>query len=274
MSAFRELLEGRPLRSPLHPLLVHLPLALFPLGFLLDLASWFLTGEHAALVRGSFHCHVLGIATAVLAAGSGVIDYLEIRNDHPARRIATRHLVLNLVAVALFAASAWLRRDSPESPRTAPLPLGLTAVGLVLLSYSGYLGGRLVYDDGLAVGRHRRRGPLPERTIAAQGGADWRVVADDRALVEGRTLRVMVDGAVVTIVRVGGKLHAFQEFCTHRYGPLSEGRIDGCEVMCPWHRSRFDVRTGKVTAGPAKVDLRTFRVRSSEGKIWIEEPNS
>jgi nitrite reductase/ring-hydroxylating ferredoxin subunit len=71
---------------------------------------------------------------------------------------------------------------------------------------------------------------------------------------------------------VKGQAYAFQEFCTHRHGPLSEGAFEGTDVICPWHCSKFDVRTGKVTAGPAKIDLRTFRVEEREGKIWIEAP--
>jgi nitrite reductase/ring-hydroxylating ferredoxin subunit len=83
---------------------------------------------------------------------------------------------------------------------------------------------------------------------------------------------VEINGTVMVVARIDSRLHAMQEFCTHRYGPLSEAAIDGCELICPWHRSRFDVRNGKVTAGPAKIDLRTFKVESRDGKIWIEVP--
>jgi nitrite reductase/ring-hydroxylating ferredoxin subunit len=83
-----------------------------------------------------------------------------------------------------------------------------------------------------------------------------------------------VNGTTITIARIKGRVYAFQEFCTHRYGPLSEGAFEGNEVICPWHCSKFDVRTGKVTAGPAKVDLRTFGVEERDGKIWIEPPSA
>ena len=86
-------------------------------------------------------------------------------------------------------------------------------------------------------------------------------------------MRVDINGVVVAIARVDQALYAFQEFCTHRFGPLSEGEVRGCEVVCPWHNSRFDVRTGKVIKGPAKVDLRIFRVETREGKIWLEIPS-
>lgn len=270
MSAIKDMLEGKPLRSPIHPAIVHLPIALFPLALLLDAITWFLTDRAAGLVRAAYYAHMLGIGTALVAALFGFVDYSDIRRDHPARKTATRHLVLNLIAVGLFAVSAWLRRDLAGALRTPVLPLAITTLGVAVLSYAGYLGGRIVYDDGVAVGRHRRRGRPPRATIVASDEAKRVCVGDESALPDGGTLRARVNGTVITIVRTKAALHAFQEFCTHRYGPLSEGRIDGCEVMCPWHRSRFDIRTGKVTAGPAKVDLKTFKVEVREGRIWIE----
>src|SRR5690606_26339498 len=104
--------------------------------------------------------------------------------------------------------------------------------------------------EGVGVGRHRRHTPTPGRTLVAGASETGVAVADDASLGEGGTLRVEVGGVIVTIARVDGALHAFQEFCPHRYGPLSEGALQGCEVICPWHNSRFDVRTGKVTQGP------------------------
>jgi 3-phenylpropionate/trans-cinnamate dioxygenase ferredoxin subunit len=41
-------------------------------------------------------------------------------------------------------------------------------------------------------------------------------------------------------------------------------------VQCPWHNSCFDVRTGKVTNGPAKVDLKTYTIETRDGKICVK----
>jgi nitrite reductase/ring-hydroxylating ferredoxin subunit/uncharacterized membrane protein len=274
MATFKDLLEGKPFRFPLHAALVHLPIALFPISVLLDVASWiFGAGSGPALVRGAFGCVLAGLATGLLAGVVGMVDYTDIRDDHPAKKIATRHMILNLVALGVFGTSAAMRFGALNAEKTAALPLVLSLAGLALLSYSGYLGGHLVYADGVAVGRHRRRTRLPERTIVAratEAPANTAVpVADDTAIRDGETLRTEIGRVIVTIARVDGALYAFQEFCTHRYAPLSEGALEGCDVVCPWHNSRFDVRTGKVTQGPAKVDLRTFPVESRDGKIWV-----
>lgn len=272
MAALKDLLEGKPLRIALHPALVHLPIALFPLSLIFDLASWIARRSDWPFVRAAFYCLIAGLATALVAAVFGLVDYTDIRDDHPAKKTATAHLVLNLVAVGLFAAGAGVRYSSLTASHTPVVPLVVSIAGVLLLSYSGYLGGVLVYDDGIGVGRHLRHARPPERTLTVKSQGKPAAVANDRDLREGESLRVDIDDVLATIVRLEGKVYAFQEFCTHRYGPLSEGELRGCEVTCPWHHSRFDVRTGKVTHGPAKIDLRTFRTEVRDGKIWLEPP--
>ncbi len=273
MPALKDVLEGKPFRCPIHPALVHLPIALFPLSLVFDVASRLASRSDLPLVRAAFICLVAGLATALLAAVFGFVDYSEIRNDHPAKKTATAHLILNLVAVGLYAGSAGLRFSALHAASTATMPLVISLVALAVLSYSGYLGGSLVYDDGIGVGRHRRRTRTPETTLAVETKDGPVAIAGADDLREGETLRVSIDGVVAAVVRLNGEVYAFQEFCTHRFGPLSEGCFKNGAVECPWHRSRFDVGTGKVLAGPAKVDLRTFRTAVRDGKIWIYPPN-
>ena len=112
--------------------------------------------------------------------------------------------------------------------------------------------------------------PRQTRKVASgQEKGGWAFVCDEAELGEGETLRVDYQGTILAIARQGEELYAFQEFCTHRFGPLSEGKIQAYQVECPWHRSCFDIRTGKVVEGPAKVDLRTFPVTLRAGKIYI-----
>ena len=269
----KDLLEGKPFQHPIHPMLVHLPIGLFLLSLILDLVSLVIPSV-PDLMHGSFYAMLLGTITALIAAVPGFVDYTDVRRDHPGKRTATWHMILNLVVVAVYAANLILRASWQTEPVVLFGPLILSIVGVGLLSVSGYLGGRLVYDDGIAVGRHKRHMPMPTDTLHLSvriAGADAVFVPVPAAqqLRERETLRVEIDGQVMTIVRIENQLFAFQEFCTHRFGPLSEGRFDGFDVQCPWHNSCFDVRTGKITQGPAKVDLKTFRVETREGKIGV-----
>jgi uncharacterized membrane protein/nitrite reductase/ring-hydroxylating ferredoxin subunit len=273
----KDLLEGKPIRHPLHPLLVHFPIGLFILSLLLDLAS-FAFPATPNLVRGAFYAMLLGIITALIAAVPGFVDYTDIRDDHPGRRTATTHLVLNLIVVGLYGVNLGVRTSSLGELKTPLGPLILSLTGIVILSASGYLGGRLVYADGISVGRHKRRTPTPARTLHFTAQENGEVVfvpiPEAERLGEKETLRVEIDGDVIAVAKIDNNLYAFQEFCTHRFGPLSEGGFEGFNVQCPWHNSCFDVRTGKVTNGPAKIDLKTFKVETRDGKICIAVPRA
>jgi uncharacterized membrane protein/nitrite reductase/ring-hydroxylating ferredoxin subunit len=262
----KDFLEGKPLRHPLHPMLVHFPIGLFILSSLLDLGSLAFPST-PNLVREAFYAMLLGIIGALIAAVPGLVDYTDIRDDHPGKRTAIAHLTLNLIVVGLYGINLGVRSSTLDALKTPVGPLILSLLGITLLSVSGYLGGRLVYDEGISVGRHKRRTPTPESTLhltrVENGGATFVPVPEAEKLGDQETLRVEIDGEVIAIAKLDGSFYAFQEFCTHRFGPLSEGDFKG-----------FDVRTGKVTNGPAKVDLKTFKVERRDGKICVGVPRS
>jgi uncharacterized membrane protein/nitrite reductase/ring-hydroxylating ferredoxin subunit len=267
----KALLQGKPFGHPLHPALVHFPIGLLVLSLILDIASYLgITGNDVS--RAAFYAMAVGVAMGIFAVAAGLADRSDIRLDHPARKTANLHMVLNLSAVGLFVLNLFLRRAQPDFTVTSVAYLLLSLIGVGIILFSGYLGGTMVYDDGIGVGRHRRVTRSPRRTIrvsnrTAQDG--WMPVCDDNEVQDGETLRVVCDGNIVAIAKQGGEVYAFQEFCTHRYGPLSEGKLQDHRVECPWHRSCFDIRTGKVVEGPAKVDLKTYSVTIRSGKIFI-----
>jgi nitrite reductase/ring-hydroxylating ferredoxin subunit/uncharacterized membrane protein len=267
----KHFLQGRYFGHPVHPALVHFPIGLFLLSFLSDAATIFGEGGNN-LVLASFYLMLGGVAMALLAAVPGLADWWDIRRDHPSRGTATTHMLLNLAAVALYAVSLLLRYGELDAGTTATIPFLLAAAALGLIFFSGYLGGSLVYSDGIGAGRHRRRTELPAETVETAPSVkpgDYVPVAAVESLAEGETLRAEVAGHVITIVRIERDFYAFQEFCSHRFAPLSEGHFHDHEVECPWHRSCFDVRTGRVTRGPAKVNLRTYPVRVEDGMIQV-----
>ncbi len=95
--------------------------------------------------------------------------------------------------------------------------------------------------------------PLPQQTLKAN---EFRVAE----LLPGQIGLVAVDGEDVTVVNLQGTYYAVQNECTHAYGPLNEGELDGNGIVCPWHDSCFDVRDGSVMRGPADEALRSYRV--------------
>jgi nitrite reductase/ring-hydroxylating ferredoxin subunit/uncharacterized membrane protein len=269
----KHILQGRPIGHPLHTMLVHLPIGLWLLSFVLDvlaLAGGAGTDDGArALVRAARYTLLAGLGVAVLAAITGFADYTDVRKDHPARRTATWHMVLNLCAVAVFGVSALYRIHQP-SPDV--LPAALSGAGVVLVGISGYLGGTMVYDDGVGVGRHRRAHDVrpTTRVDAAPDDDGYVAVMDADDLPADTPTRVEANGHAIVLVRTAaGDVYAVQEYCTHRCAPLSEGAVEGGNLRCPWHRSCFELRTGNVAEGPAKVELRTYPVREEDGRVWV-----
>lgn len=264
-------LEGKPLGHPLHSLLVHLPIGLWLLSLLFDFSTRLVEANNV-YVRGAFYTMLFGLVMALIAALPGLADRADIRNDHPAKRTANTHMVLNLTAVGLYTLSLILRYGSLGAEEVPLVPFFLALVGMGVVAYSGFLGGILVYGEGIGVGRHRRQSPTPKETIrgdVAEARDGMIPIAEVGSLEEGQALRVEIGGVEMCVARIDDAYHAFQDYCTHRFAPLSEGQFQGHEVVCPWHRSCFDVRTGRVTEGPAKVDLRTFEVVVRDGWVLV-----
>jgi nitrite reductase/ring-hydroxylating ferredoxin subunit len=80
-------------------------------------------------------------------------------------------------------------------------------------------------------------------------------------LSEGEMRAFEVGGRRVTVARVDGSLHAFDDTCAHRRCSLAEGDLEDATVTCPCHGSRFDVATGAVLNPPATEPVRTYPVR-------------
>jgi nitrite reductase/ring-hydroxylating ferredoxin subunit len=60
-----------------------------------------------------------------------------------------------------------------------------------------------------------------------------------------------------------------EDRCTHRGGPLHEGDVEGQSIVCPWHGSTFDLRTGRVVRGPASVGQPAYESRVQDGRLQI-----
>lgn len=86
----------------------------------------------------------------------------------------------------------------------------------------------------------------------------------------GQVRVVDADGQRVAIANVDGQLYAFEDRCSHDDGPLGEGELEGCQVECPRHGARFDVRTGAALCMPAVVAIETFPVHLADGAVCVE----
>jgi uncharacterized membrane protein len=130
-------------------MLVVFPIALWTVGMVFDVIG-IVTGN-TTLRAVAFYNIGAGIVGALAAAVPGFVDYLTLRGR--AARVGTWHAVLNVIALALFAAS-WVFRTRWGADRVGIeswLPVVLGLLGLAVVFVSGWLGGALVYEHGVGV---------------------------------------------------------------------------------------------------------------------------
>jgi nitrite reductase/ring-hydroxylating ferredoxin subunit len=97
-------------------------------------------------------------------------------------------------------------------------------------------------------------------------------VAKTSEVPEGAMKVVNVSGVDVMIANIEGQMYAIGNKCTHVGGPLGKGKLAGSVVECPWHGSKFDVKTGAVVVGPAQKPEPTFQVKVENSAVWIKKP--
>jgi uncharacterized membrane protein len=161
----KDFLQGKWLRHPLHPALVHVPTALFPAALIFDLLS--LAGSNV-FVRTSFYAIGLALLVVFAAVPTGLADWSSVKPGKPARAIGRRHLLLNVLVTLLFAVNFALRWDDRDADRVSAVQLLFSLAGTGTLFVSGYLGGRMVFDYGVGVARHSKK---KWRAIAEAGHA-------------------------------------------------------------------------------------------------------
>ena len=164
-----DFLRGKWLGHPLHPILAHIPMAMWPGALIFDLLSrWSIGGN--ATVRLSVYAIAFGLVASLLAVPTGLLDWSGIKKEKPAWKIGLYHMSLNLVVTLLFAVNLGLRLPTFRHAVTvAAKPLVLSILGTVLLIGSAYLGGMMVYEYGISVARMSKK---KWRKIAEAGGSN------------------------------------------------------------------------------------------------------
>jgi 3-phenylpropionate/trans-cinnamate dioxygenase ferredoxin subunit len=99
--------------------------------------------------------------------------------------------------------------------------------------------------------------------------SDFVKVAEKHEVPPGTIKLVDVGGERVGLANVDGSFHAFSDACTHDGGPLSEGDLEGAIVTCPWHFSRFDIRTGEIIDSPAEEVIVIYEVDVVDDGVYI-----
>ena len=135
---------------PLHPMLVHFPVALYPTSLVFDALSH-LSDDGNPFVVGAFSLIVIALVVSALAMAAGFADFLPIENGTRTWRVAVLHMSVQLVTSGLFLANAVLRGRDLDVTATPTGPIVLSVIGLLTLTLGSALGGELVYRHGRRV---------------------------------------------------------------------------------------------------------------------------
>jgi len=97
----------------------------------------------------------------------------------------------------------------------------------------------------------------------------WKKVCTKDQIADQSALKIKGDNPIA-VFRVGDEFFATDDTCTHAKFSLSEGYVEGDEVVCALHEARFCLRTGRVLSPPATVPLRTYAVKIEGDDVLVE----
>ncbi|MDQ6617179.1 MAG: Rieske 2Fe-2S domain-containing protein [Actinomycetota bacterium] len=241
----KDALSGTWLGHPLHPVLVMVPIGSWTSASIIDIAGGGRAATAARRLVG------IGVLAALPAAVSGLTDWSDTAGAE--QRVGFSHATLNSVALALYGASWWARR------RQGPAGTVLALAGMAVATGAGYLGGHLIYAQGVGV----------DTNSFHSGPQEWETVAAVDDLPGKGGVAVTAAKSRLLLVLRGNRIHALENRCSHRGGPLSDGTVEGTCATCPWHGSRFDLESGEVMAGPAIVGQAVYETRVRDGEVEV-----
>lgn len=249
-------LHGVWLGHPLHPAVTDIPVGSWTVAAALDLLevrgdSRYQAGADAAVM--------VGLLGAIPAALSGLTDWSDTHGKP--QRVGAMHGFLNMGAAAMYAGSYAARKSQK---RGLGRWLGFLGYGLVLAS--AYLGGELSYSQKIGV----NHAPDPEGELPKE----FTVAIKEADLTEGKPAKTTVEGTDIFILKSGTKIYAMAEKCSHLSGPLSEGKVEGDSIICPWHGSRFCLKDGHVEDGPATSNQPVLEVKLENGEVLVRAQQS
>lgn len=136
---------------PLHPMLVHFPIACWSLATLVDLISMVYRISHNSAEWLAGLLIVAGLVLAIPAMIAGLMDMIKIKPQSPALKIVNQHMTFVMVTWLLYSLSLYLRMNGTAISAPSLLAVAVSLLALVCLGITGWLGGKMVYELGVGV---------------------------------------------------------------------------------------------------------------------------
>jgi nitrite reductase/ring-hydroxylating ferredoxin subunit len=95
-------------------------------------------------------------------------------------------------------------------------------------------------------------------------------ISDRVALAPGAMQRIEEGDEEIVVARVGDEFYAVGAICSHSFGYLDDGDLEGYELICPLHEGSFDVRTGEAIGLPAVDPIRSYCIRRQGNSLLLD----
>jgi nitrite reductase/ring-hydroxylating ferredoxin subunit/uncharacterized membrane protein len=249
----RNVLDGVWFEAPLHPALTDVPIGSWTAAAAFDGLD--LAIDSRAMRNAADASLALGVVGALGAAVTGLSDWRYLSGG--SRRMGVAHALLNTIGLVLSIASLILRAAGRRNAGRLTFLAGYSVSGL-----AAHLGGELSYHYGLRVDQNAFQGSGPD---------EFTPVLDEDELTQDSMRQVEVEGTGVLLSRsLNGDVCAISSVCNHFGGPLEQGDREGDTVVCPWHKSRFNLCSGEAIDGPAVFPQPLYETRVRDGKIEVK----
>jgi nitrite reductase/ring-hydroxylating ferredoxin subunit/uncharacterized membrane protein len=249
----RNVLDGVWFEAPLHPALTDVPVGSWTAALIFDGLDA-ATGSRA-MKNAADASLVVGVVGALAAATTGLSDWRYLSGG--SRRMGVAHGLMNTLALLLNVVSLVLRATGRRNAGRLTFLAGYSISGA-----AAHIGGELSYKYALRVNRN---------VFGGSGPDEFTTVLDEDELSQDGMRRVEANGVGILLSRSSsGNICAISATCNHFGGPLEQGDREGDTVVCPWHKSRFDLCSGEAIDGPAVFAQSRYEVRARDGRIEVK----
>jgi uncharacterized membrane protein len=152
------------MQKPVHPILVHFPIALLVTSFIADAAYWITS--FSTLRHAGFWMLVAASLTGALTVAAGMFDMRRAALDGPVHERVHRHMWVGIVLYAVICAlTLWRWSFFAPDMRITVLYLDFALLAVALAAFQGWLGGELVYTHGVFVAKKQATAGSPTPVV-------------------------------------------------------------------------------------------------------------
>jgi len=251
----QDFLNGSWLGHSLHPVVVDVVVGGATAALLLQVLTWFGVGELRVALLWVLGLTVLSGVSSIV---TGLTDFKDTATGDE-RHVVGLHGLINILAAGMLAVAFLALLAEADG-----LAGWLLLTGYLVLSVGAFIGGHVVFKYGYMVNFNAFAGGKKAKEFTA--------VLPAADLPEATPTKAMLGTTGLVVVRRGDLVWALKETCSHAGGPLSQGTLDGYNVICPWHGSAFRLSDGAVRHGPATARQVAYRARISGDQVEVQGP--